>query len=93
MSPQIRQLAVFFSILLLCIGVCFEMPGIPGDMFDFDDTDTDVFHASVILGCTIHTPSVSDSVSPPTYYSRMCDSPQSHDSLRADSLFHPPIIA
>ena len=84
-----RQRVLFWYILLLCLGVCFQMPGVPGSMFDYADSDDDVFHASILLGCAITS---SSSILQPwlTCSSGSIDTPLSFDYLRAYVLFHPP---
>jgi hypothetical protein len=68
------------------------MPGVPGNMLDDNAFDQDVFHASVILGCTIITSDQSSLVPLPlTCSSGSLDSPQIFNSLQDNTLFHPPI--
>ena len=61
-------------------------------MLDDNAFDQDVFHASVILGCTIITSDQSSLVPVPLACSGdSLDRPERFDSLQAHSLFHPPI--
>jgi len=85
-----RRRVVLGYILLLCLAVCFQMPGVPGSMFDYADSDDDAFQASVILGCTITS---SSSFLQPrlTCSFGSTDTPLSFDYLRTYVLFHPPL--
>jgi hypothetical protein len=61
-------------------------------MLDDNAFDQDVFHASVILGCTIVTSDQSSLVPLPlACFGDLLDSPDRFDSLQANNLFRPPI--
>ena len=68
------------------------MPGVPGSLFDYNDSDKDVFQASVILGCTITSPSSSSQLPRLVWSFARSETTQSYESLRAYSLFHPPLV-
>lgn len=82
-------LRVSIIVLLLCVSICVQMPGIAGTLFDFNIDTTDVFQSAVITGYTITS---SPSLLLPTLNSEMklIDLPAIYFFVSSDGPFHPP---
>ena len=88
MSPASRH---GYYCFLLCITVCIQVLGAPGTLFDFTDTD-DVFHATVLTGYAIA--SAASAVGPALVSSVIASQTACLLALlRADVLFHPPLVS
>ena len=83
-------LRVSIIVLLLCVSICVQMPGIAGTLFDFNIDTTDVFQSAVITGYTITS---NPSLLLPGLTSKMkfIELPISYVFVSLDAPFHPPM--
>ena len=83
-------LRISIIVLLLCVSICVQMPGIAGTLFDFSVDTTDVFQSSVITGYTI-TSNPSLLVPALTSKTKFIEPPIRYVFVSLDAPFHPPM--